>query len=104
MGCKHAFDDDDDDSSGQMTFLVCLQPFNRAYTWLNTSDNLIIPDPSISVLNTFVGSATQQSTSVVTTTNGSCYELDEGCYSVYGFEVVFLSDVFADVTLTAFTV
>ena len=86
-----------------MTFPVCLQPFNRAYTWLNTSANMIIPDPSISVLNTYKGSALQQSTSVVTNTNASCYELDEGCYSVYGFEV-FLSDVCTDLTLTAFTV
>lgn len=64
---------------------------------------MIIPDPSISEMNTFIGSVNQQSTSVVTDTNTSCYELDGGCYSVYGFEV-FLSDVCADVTLTAFTV
>ena len=76
-----------------MTFLVRLQPFNRAYVWLNTSDNMIIPDPSISKLNTFTGSAIQQATSVVTNTNVNCYELDGGCYSVYGFEV-FLFDVF----------
>jgi hypothetical protein len=64
---------------------------------------MIIPDPSISELNTVIGTVTQQATSVVTNTNVSCYELDGGCYSVYGFEV-FLSDVCADVTLTVFTV
>lgn len=85
-----------------MTF-VCLQPFNRAYVWLNTSENMIIRDSNISTMNTFIGSATQQATSVVTSTNASCYELDGGCYSVYGFEV-FLFDVWADVTLTPFTV
>ena len=62
---------------------------------------MIISDPSISQLNTYIGSATQQATSVVTNTNESCYEQDGGCYSVYGFEVC-LSDVCADVTLTAF--
>jgi hypothetical protein len=81
----------------------CLQPFNRAYLWLNTSDNMIIRDPSTSEMNTFTGGGTQQATSVVTNTNASCYELDGGCYSVYGFEVL-LSDVCGDVTLTPFTV
>lgn len=61
-------------------------PFNRAYTWLNTSENMIIADPSISQMNTFIGSVTQEATSVVTNTNASCYELDGGCYSAYGFE------------------
>ena len=64
---------------------------------------MIVPDPSISELNTFIGGATQQATSVVTNTNTSCYELDGGCYAVYGFQV-FLSDVCADVFLTPFTV
>jgi hypothetical protein len=64
---------------------------------------MIIRDPNISELNTFIGGATQQATSVVTNTNPNCYELEGGCYSVYGFEV-FLSDVCADVTLTPFTV
>jgi hypothetical protein len=47
---------------------------------------MIIPDPSISVLNTFRGSITQQATSVVTKTDPSCYEQNGGCFSVYGFE------------------
>ncbi|KAF8798720.1 glycoside hydrolase family 16 protein [Phlegmacium glaucopus] len=63
-------------------------PFNRAYIWSNTSDNLIIPNPGISELNTFLGSVTQEATSVVTNTNTSCYELDGGCYSLYGFEYI----------------
>ncbi|KAI0720307.1 beta-glucan synthesis-associated protein-domain-containing protein [Cerioporus squamosus] len=61
-------------------------PFNHAYVWQNTSDNLIIADPSISAQNTFTGSVTQQATSVVTATNPNCYEYDAGCYSIYGFE------------------
>ena len=64
---------------------------------------MIIHDPSISQMNTYIGAENQQSTSVVTNTKTSCYELDGGCYSVYGFEV-FLSDVWADLTLTPFTV
>lgn len=61
-------------------------PFNRAYDWFNTSENMIIANPGISQMNTFVGSVTQEATSIVTNTNTSCYELDGGCYSVYGFE------------------
>ncbi|KAJ7678229.1 beta-glucan synthesis-associated protein [Mycena polygramma] len=61
-------------------------PFNAAYVWFNTSDNLIIADPTISVLNTYIGGAFQQATSVVTQTNQQCYELLDNCFSVYGFE------------------
>ncbi|KAJ7040799.1 glycoside hydrolase family 16 protein [Mycena alexandri] len=61
-------------------------PFNAAYVWFNTSDNLIIANASASVLNTYTGGAYQQATSVVTQTNQLCYELLENCYSVYGFE------------------
>ncbi|KAJ7254664.1 beta-glucan synthesis-associated [Mycena haematopus] len=61
-------------------------PFNAAYVWLNTSDNLIIANPDISVLNTYTGGAYQQATSVVTQTNQECYELLENCFSIYGFE------------------
>jgi len=63
------------------------QPFNHAYTWDNSTQNMIIADPTISRQNTFVGSATQQATSVTTDTNQNCYEFSGGCYSVYGFEV-----------------
>ncbi|KAF7369039.1 Beta-glucan synthesis-associated protein [Mycena venus] len=61
-------------------------PFNAAYVWANTSDNLIIANPDISVLNTYIGGAYQQATSVVTQTNQKCYELLDNCFSVYGFE------------------
>ncbi|KAF7974658.1 hypothetical protein HWV62_11544 [Athelia sp. TMB] len=62
-------------------------PFNPSYTWLNTSDNLVIADPTISSLNGYRGGIYQQATSVVTVTNPDCYE-DEGtqCYGIYGFE------------------
>ncbi|KAI0660810.1 beta-glucan synthesis-associated [Cubamyces menziesii] len=61
-------------------------PFNHGYIWLNTSENEIIADPSISYQNTFIGSVTQQATSVVTQTDQLCYEYDAGCFSIYGFE------------------
>ncbi|KAJ7103721.1 glycoside hydrolase family 16 protein [Mycena epipterygia] len=63
-------------------------PFNAAYVWLNTTDNLIIPNPDVSVLNTYIGGAYQQATSVVTQTNQQCYELLDNCFSVYGFEYI----------------
>jgi beta-glucanase (GH16 family) len=62
-------------------------PFNAEYVWLNTSSNLIIPNPTISTLNTYTGGAFQQATSVVTMTDQNCYEVGgTGCFSVYGFE------------------
>ncbi|KAJ7170547.1 beta-glucan synthesis-associated [Mycena crocata] len=61
-------------------------PFNAAYEWFNSSENLQITDPTISQLNTFTGSVTQQATSVVTATDPACYEQNGGCFSVYGFE------------------
>ncbi|KAJ7680330.1 glycoside hydrolase family 16 protein, partial [Mycena polygramma] len=61
-------------------------PFDAGYEWLNNSDNFILANPAISQLNTFIGSATQQATSVVTDTDPACYEQDGGCFSVYGFE------------------
>lgn len=64
-----------------------MQPFNAGYVWENTSANEVIPDPSISVQNTYTGSVLQQATSVVTETNQSCYDALSGCYSIYGFEV-----------------
>ncbi|KAJ7925309.1 beta-glucan synthesis-associated [Mycena leptocephala] len=61
-------------------------PFDAGYVWLNNSDNFILANPTISQLNTFTGSVTQQATSVVTSTDPACYEQDGGCFSIYGFE------------------
>lgn len=47
---------------------------------------MIIYDTSVSAYNTFVGTATQQATSVVSLTDQTCYENDGACFSVYGFE------------------
>ncbi|TFK43746.1 glycoside hydrolase family 16 protein [Crucibulum laeve] len=71
---------------GQVSQSAQWAPFDRSYLWDNSSDNMIVMDPSISKLNGFIGSATQQATSVVTNTNQLCYEYVEDCYSVYGFE------------------
>ncbi|KAF5393324.1 hypothetical protein D9757_000583 [Collybiopsis confluens] len=65
-------------------------PFNHAYIWNNNSDNMIVEDPSISTLNSFMGNVLQQATSVVTATNPSCYEYEGGCFQTYGFEVLTL--------------
>ena len=64
---------------------------NAAYHWLNTTENEIIYNPDTTVQNTYIGSAEQQATSVVTDTNQNCYEGEAGCYSIYGFEVRLLS-------------
>ncbi|KAJ6450985.1 beta-glucan synthesis-associated [Mycena vulgaris] len=74
-------------SRGQVSQSGQWAPFNEAYNWLNTTDNLIIPNATASIMNTYLGGAFQQSTSVVTDTNQLCYELIDDCFSVYGFEV-----------------
>ena len=65
---------------------MSIQPFNHAYIWENTTDNMYIADLSLSQFNDFVGSALQQAASIVTQTNQNCYEGGTGCFSVYGFE------------------
>ncbi|RDB19924.1 Beta-glucan synthesis-associated protein KRE6 [Hypsizygus marmoreus] len=72
---------------GQVSQSAQFAPFNRAWIWQNTTENMIVPNPSVSQQNTFIGSATQQATSVVTDTSQLCYEQDAACYSVYAFEV-----------------
>ncbi|KAJ7225676.1 beta-glucan synthesis-associated protein [Mycena pura] len=67
--------------AGQVSQSCQWAPFNNEYIWFNTSDNLIIPDPVNSTLNTYIGGAFQQATSVVTQTNQQCYQLiDPTCY------------------------
>ncbi|KAG1816789.1 glycoside hydrolase family 16 protein [Suillus subaureus] len=61
-------------------------PFNAGYKWLNTSDNLQIYNSDMTVLNPYHGGAYQQTTSGLSLTDQDCYELDKGCYSIYGFE------------------
>ncbi|PFH51289.1 glycoside hydrolase family 16 protein [Amanita thiersii Skay4041] len=79
--------------TGQVSQSAQWAPFNRNYAWDNTTDNMIVTDPSLSRLNTFVGNVFQQATSVVTDTNQRCYELNDGCFSIYGFEyITWLSD------------
>lgn len=72
--------------TGEVSQSAQWAPFNHAWVWDNSSANMIVNNPSISRLNSFVGSATQQATSVVTKTNPNCYEYEGGCYSIYGFE------------------
>lgn len=60
-------------------------PFNLHYQWFNES-NLIIPNPSISSLNSYTGGALQQATSVVTAVNTSNYQLTQQGFGQYGIE------------------
>ncbi|KAJ6625637.1 glycoside hydrolase family 16 protein [Mycena sp. CBHHK59/15] len=61
-------------------------PFDAGYVWNNNSENFVVADPTISQLNTFIGSVTQEATSVVTSTDPLCYEQNGDCFSIYGFE------------------
>ncbi|KAF7320123.1 Glycoside hydrolase family 16 protein [Mycena kentingensis (nom. inval.)] len=72
--------------AGQVSQSCQWAPFNNEYKWFNTSDNLIIPNLETSVLNSYLGGAFQQATSVVSDTNQRCYQLLDDCFSIYGFE------------------
>lgn len=72
--------------TGQVSQSGQWAPFNKGYIWDNSSANLIIPDPTISVLNNYIGGDDQQATSVVTTTNQDCYQTETQCFSIYGIE------------------
>jgi len=71
---------------GQVSQSSQWAPFNAEYKWFNTSDNLVIADPDVTLLNPYVGGIFQQTTSALSKTNQQCYELNGGCYSTYGFE------------------
>lgn len=51
------------------SFALIIQPFNAAYTWFNSSDTLIIPDPVNTFPNPYKGGAFQQASSGVTETS-----------------------------------
>lgn len=90
------------------TDVFILQPYNYQYTWKNTSDNFILEDPTISILNTYTGGVYQQATSVVSKTSmylpfsprivrpadfvsfanadQEAYELTGFQYATYGFQ------------------
>ncbi|EKM59285.1 glycoside hydrolase family 16 protein [Phanerochaete carnosa HHB-10118-sp] len=97
--------------TGQVSQSAQWAPFDAGYWWQNTSSNEIIYNPEITIQNPFVGSATQEATSVVTNTNTQCYEYPDpnfvpaavsgaqlpaqvpggppagaGCFAVYGVE------------------
>lgn len=61
-------------------------PFNHEFAWDNSSANMQIVNPTVSVFNTYVGSPLQQASSVISTTDQDCYQDSTGCFSVYGFE------------------
>ncbi|KAF9534690.1 glycoside hydrolase family 16 protein [Crepidotus variabilis] len=70
--------------SGEVSQSAQWAPFNRAYIWDNST--AIIEDPSVTRINGFKGNVYQQATSLITKTNQRCYELEEDCFSIYGFE------------------
>ncbi|KAF4575138.1 hypothetical protein EYR36_006494 [Pleurotus pulmonarius] len=80
--------------SGEVSQSAQWAPFNAGYVWNNdTTTNMIIRDSSITRQNSFIGSITQQATSVITKTNPDCYELEQGCFSIYAFEyILWVSD------------
>ncbi|KAI0311695.1 glycoside hydrolase family 16 protein [Amylostereum chailletii] len=60
-------------------------PFNYNYTWPDDAANYKILS-NTTELNTYRGGAYQQAISAISTNNQSCYELTDGCFSVFAFE------------------
>ncbi|EJD00930.1 beta-glucan synthesis-associated [Fomitiporia mediterranea MF3/22] len=71
---------------GQVSQSSQWAPFGYSYEWYNTSENLSIPNKTLSYLNAYRGGIHQQATSVLTKTNQNCYTGEAGCFSVFGFE------------------
>ncbi|KAF7288384.1 GH16 domain-containing protein [Mycena chlorophos] len=79
--------DADGGNIGRVSQSAQWAPFNADYEWDNATSNYDIPEPSISDLNGYLGGQFQQATSVITTTNQSCYQLSgPQCYTPYGIE------------------
>ncbi|KAI0094797.1 glycoside hydrolase family 16 protein [Irpex rosettiformis] len=72
--------------TGQVSQSAQWAPFNAFYEWFNTTDNLIIADPDVTIFNVYVGGVFQQATSSVTDTNPKAYELSGQQFAVYGFQ------------------
>ncbi|KAH7906855.1 glycoside hydrolase family 16 protein [Hygrophoropsis aurantiaca] len=77
-----------DGTTGKVSQSAQWAPFNAGYQWLNTTDNFKIYDPATTELNSYHGGAYQQTTSGLAVTDQACYQLDQACYSIYGFEYV----------------
>lgn len=74
-----------EDGVGKVSASAQWAPYNAGYDWKNTSDNVVYYDDDTH-LNPFKGGVFQQTTSGLSTTNQNCYELETGCFAVYGFE------------------
>lgn len=74
-----------DSGIGKVSLSAQWAPFNAMYNWFNTSDNMIITDPN-TAQNTYLGGVFQQTTSGLAVTNQNCYELNTGCFAIYGFQ------------------
>ncbi|KAJ7312606.1 beta-glucan synthesis-associated protein-domain-containing protein [Mycena albidolilacea] len=71
---------------GQVSQSAQWAAFDAGYKSFNSTDNLIIPNPSTTAQNAFVGNRFQQTTSALSNTNQDCYHLKGRCFSTYGFE------------------
>lgn len=71
---------------GYLFIFSSFKPFDESYIWKNTTENEIIYNPQISQRNSFSGGVEQQAASVETNINPECYEYNNACFSIYGFE------------------
>jgi len=65
-------------------------PFNYEYSWVNTTENQIIPNPAKTSHNNYEGGIFQQATSALTQTDQLAYTGPggDGTFSVYGYEYI----------------
>ncbi|KAF8155740.1 glycoside hydrolase family 16 protein [Crassisporium funariophilum] len=74
------------DGVGHVSLSAQWAPFNARYAAVYNNDTTVFYDPARTVLNTYQGGRFQQTTSGLGLTNQDCYELNGGCFALYGFE------------------
>lgn len=80
---------DHDTKIGKVSQSAQWAPFNLKYKPNETDETMVVHEPDLAEINTYIGGAFQQTTSALVETNNTCgYEASgkSACYGIYGFE------------------
>ncbi|KAF7320569.1 GH16 domain-containing protein [Mycena chlorophos] len=78
----------EDTNIGRVSQSAQWAPFDASYLWFNTTENMVLAQPTMQHQNGYAGGIYQEAASVVTTTNQTCYQGISSCYATHGFEYV----------------
>ncbi|KAI0917183.1 hypothetical protein AcW1_007556 [Taiwanofungus camphoratus] len=73
-------------TGGQVSQSSQWAPYNEQYLWHNTSETLLITDPTVTIINGYRGGVYQQAASCLTDTNPDAYDGAGGQFATYGFQ------------------